>query len=137
MFRLKSKSTLVISILIILILLISIISYTKFKNAGSISLKHISSIEIIINPQSTGKIVYTKDKNLKEIEEFYNAFKEAKPADNSLGTTHSHIVIINLTNGDKITVLGGTQGFQTVLMNGKQFNIKGDKLWNYFKQLNK
>jgi phosphotransferase system IIA component len=72
---------------------------------------------------------------IQEIEGFINAYNKANPTDNSLGTTRNHEIVITLNNGDKITVWRGTQGFQTVQMNGKQFNIKGEELWNYFEKL--
>lgn len=107
--------------------------YNAFFSHTKINVNDVALMEI--NPLSTSKIVYEKDKNSKEIKEFVNAYNKAKPADNSLGTTHSNTIIITLNNGDKITIGGGTQGFQTVQVKGRQFNIKGDELWNYFKKL--
>jgi hypothetical protein len=63
---------------------------------------------------------------------YYFIHYEAKLFDNCAGTTHGYRIEIILTNGDKITAAGGSQGFQTVSKGGKQFNIKGDKLWSYF-----
>ncbi len=71
------------------------------------------------------------------VEEFIKAYNEAKPNNNNVGTTPNSEVIINLSNGEKISVSGGAQGFQIVEMNGKHFNIQGDKLCDYFKVLNK
>jgi len=137
---LKIKSIGIISIMMILML--SATACSKPKNEVSslpkneISLLNdINSIEI--NPGNTNKIIYTKDKDSDQIKEFIIAYNEAIPADNSLGTTPNHEVVINYVNGEKVYVSGGTQGFQTVVKGDKQFNIKGDKLWDYFKQLNK
>lgn len=117
------------------ILVISIIyCCNNSNNQIPVLLNDIYSIEI--NPYSNNKVIYTKEKNSKEIEEFFIAYKEAKLTDNGLATTHNNSVEIKLYSGDKITVFGGSQGFQTVEANNKQFNIKGDKLWNYFKNLN-
>jgi hypothetical protein len=127
----KIKSILIVPLMIVLIL--SIATWSKSKSEGSLSVNDVAVMEI--NPQSTSKIVYEKDKNPNEIEEFVNAYSKARPTDNSIGTTHNNVIVITLNNGDKITVCGGTQGFQTVQMNGKQFNIKGNELWNYFKKL--
>jgi hypothetical protein len=119
------------------VMVIGILSLIFFaintKTEVVLSANEVAIMEI--DSQSTNKIIYEKDKNSKEIQEFINAYNKAKPTDNSLGTTHNHEIVITLNNGDKITVFGGTQGFQTVQMNGQQFNIKGDKLWNYFKKL--
>ena len=118
--------------------------YEKSKSATSCSnpenevsslINDINSIEI--NPKSANGIIYTKDNNSEKIKEFIIAYNEAIPTDNSLGTTHNSEVVINYANGEKVFVLGGTQGFQTVIKNDNQFNIQGAKLWNYFKQLNK
>jgi hypothetical protein len=127
----KNKGILIVPLMIILML--SMVSCSKSKTERSLSAKDIAVMEI--DPQSTSKVIYEKDKNSKEIEEFFNAYNKAKPADNSLGTTHNHEILITLNNGNKIRVSGGTQGFQTVQMNSQQFNIKGDELWNYFKKL--
>lgn len=117
------------------IVVISVIwFYNNSNNQISLLLNDIYSIEI--NPDSNNKIIYTKENNSKEIEEFFIAFKEAKYTDDSFATTHNNSVEIKLISGDKITVFGGTQGFQSVKTNNKQFNIKGDKLWIYFKNLN-
>lgn len=115
--------------------MLSATSCSKPKNENSSLLNGINSIEI--NPKSTKGIVYTKDKDSEQIKEFIIAFNEAKPTDNSLGTTPNSEIVINYANGEKVFVSGGTQGFQTVVNGDKQFNIKGDKLWDYFKQLNK
>lgn len=127
----KTKSILIVTLMIILML--SIVSCSKSNKEGSLSAKDVVLMEIDV--QGSKKIVYEKDKNLKEIQEFINAYNKAKPADNSLGTTHNHIIEITLNNGEKVIVWGGTQGFQSVQMNGQQFNIEGDELWNYFKKL--
>lgn len=66
------------------------------------------------------------------------AYNDAIQADNDLGTTPNSEVVINYEGGKRVSVFGGTQGFQTVqTMDGKQYNIKGDKLWSYFKELNR
>ena len=131
------KIKFIVMLSIMMVLLLSLTSCSKPENEVSSLLKDISSIEI--NPRSTNdtyKIVYTKEKDAEQIKEFIIAYKEAIPTDNSLGTTHNNEVVINYANGEKVFVLGGTQGFQTVMKGDKQFNIKGDKLWDYFKQLN-
>jgi hypothetical protein len=127
----KTKSVFIIPLMIAL--MVSLVSCSKSKTEGSLLTKDVALMEI--DPQSTSKVIYKKDKNSKEIAEFINAYNKTKPTDNSLGTTHNHEIIITLNNGDKITVWGGTQGFQTVQMNGQQFNIKGEELWNYFEKL--
>lgn len=128
----KIKNT--IFLLLIILLIFPLISCSKSKIEGSVSLKEVSLMEII---HATGKkINYTAEKNQKQIEEFIIAYNEAKPYDNNVGTTPNSEIIISLSNGDKISISGGTQGFQTVQLNGKHLNIKGDKLWDYFKKLN-
>lgn len=117
-----------------MILIISATACSKSKNEVPSLLNDINSIEIYCG--GAKEIVYTKDKDYEQIKEFMAAYNEAKPGDNSLGTTHNSEVIINYANGEKVSVLGGSQGFQTVLQGDKQFNIEGDKLWDYFKQLN-
>ena len=130
---LKIKAIVILSITMILMLFATACS--KPINQESPLLDEINSIEI--NHQGMKKTLYTKDKDYEYIKEFIIAFNEAIPADNSLGTTPNSEVIINYTNGEKVYVSGGTQGFQTVVKGDKQFNIKGDKLWDYFKGLNK
>lgn len=127
----KNKSILIVPLVIVL--MFSIISCSKSRTEGRLDVNDVTLMEI--DAQSSNRLVYEKDKNLKEIEEFVNAYNKAKSADNSIGTTHNHEIVITLNNGDKITVWGGTQGFQTVQMNGQQFNIKGNELWDYFKKL--
>jgi len=130
---LKIKFIVILSILMILML--SATSCFKPENEVSSLLNDINSIEI--NSKSAKGIVYTKEKDPQKIKAFIIAYNEAKPTDNSLGTTPNSEVVINYVNGEKVSVSGGTQGFQTVVKGDKQFNIKGDKLWDYFKQLNK
>jgi hypothetical protein len=127
----KTKSVFIIPLMIVL--MVPLVSCAKPKTEGSLLTKDVALMEI--DPQSTSKVIYEKDKNSKEIEEFINVYNKANPTDNSLGTTHNHEIVITLNSGEKITVWGGTQGFQTVQMNGQQFNIKGEELWNYFKKL--
>jgi len=127
----RIKVTVIISILILLMMLATSCSIAK-KESFSL-LNDINSIEIYI--EGTKNVEYAKDKDFERIEEFIIAYNEAKPTDNSLGTTHNNEVVINYVNGEKTHVLGGTQGFQTVVMGDKQLNIKGDKLWDYFKKL--
>ncbi|MGE5629435.1 MAG: hypothetical protein ACM3X7_15200 [Solirubrobacterales bacterium] len=125
-------------ILIFFIIILSI-SFTACKSTSSnVSepAKDVVSIEIIHGGNS--KVIFTKEKNIKEINEFMTAYNDAIQADNDLGTTHNSEVVINYEGGKRVSVFGGTQGFQTVVtMYGKQYNIKGDKLWSYFKKLNK
>ena len=130
---LKFKAIVILSLMMILML--SATACSKPINQASPLLNDINSIEI--NHQGTKKTLYTKDKDYEYIKEFIIAYNEAIPADNSLGTTPNSEVIISYTNGEKVYVSGGTQGFQTVVKGDKQFNIKGDKLWAYFKALNK
>ncbi len=129
---LKIKVALIITLLVFIML--SITYCFKVNPKRFLTINDVSMVQI--NPNSINEIVYKKDKNLKEIEEFINAYNKAKLTDNSLGTTHNNMVEIILSNNEKITVFGGTQGFQTVKMKGKQFNIKGNELWNFFKKLN-
>lgn len=128
------KNKLILTLLTIVILF-SALSCTNPKIDDSPLLNNINSIEI--NPHSESKIVYEKDNNPEEIMEFITAYNEANPTDDSLGTTHSNTIIINYSNGERVIVLGGTQNFQTVISGEKQFNIQGDKLWDYFKRLHK
>lgn len=129
---LKIKVALIITLLVLIML--SIIYCFNANPKPFLTLNDISIVQI--NPNSVNEIVYKKNKNSKKIEEFINAYNKAKPTDNSLGTTHNNMVEITFSNNEKMTVFGGTQGFQTVKMKGKQFNIKGDELWNFFKKLN-
>ncbi|GAA0180852.1 hypothetical protein SH2C18_34750 [Clostridium sediminicola] len=120
--------------IVILILLVAFISY-KNQKVENLALKDVSSIEF--HYYGTKKLTYIKDENLEQMKEFISMYNKAKYYDNTVGTTPSITVLITLTNEEKITVWGGTQGFQTVEMKGKQFNIKGKKLGDYFKELNK
>jgi len=130
---LKFKAIVFLTITMILMLFATACS--KPINQASELLADINSIEI--NHQGMKKTIYTKDKDSEYIMEFIIAYNEAIPADNSLGTTPNSEVIISYTSGEKVYVSGGSQGFQTVVKGDKQFNIKGDKLWTYFKELNK
>ncbi|MEK6263444.1 MAG: hypothetical protein N2B06_01460 [Clostridium sp.] len=129
--ELRNKLLILIAILVFSI---SATACSKSKNEVTPLLNDINSIGIY--HEGAKEILYTKDKDSEQIKEFMAAYNEAKPGDNSLGTTHNSEVIINYANGEKVSVLGGSQGFQTVLQGDKQFNIEGDKLWDYFKQLN-
>ncbi|MGH4118222.1 hypothetical protein [Clostridium sp.] len=128
----KTKFNIILSALMILI--ISATACSKSKNEVPSLLNDVNSIEI--HHGSGSEIVYTKEKDSEQIKKFMNAYNEAKPGDNSLGTTPNSEIIINYANGEKVSVSGGSQGFQTVIKGDKQFNIQGDKLWDYFKELN-
>jgi hypothetical protein len=117
-----------------MILIISATACSKSKKEVPLLLNEVNSIEIFHG--GAKETVYTKDKDSEQIKEFMTAYNEANPADNSLGTTPNSEVIINYANGEKVSVSGGSQNFQTVVKDNKQFNIQGDKLWDYFKQLN-
>jgi hypothetical protein len=129
---LKTKLIIILSTLMILI--ISTTACSKSNNEVTSLSNDINSIEIYYG--GAKEIVYTTEKDSEQIKEFMDAYNEAKPGDNSLGTTPNSEVIINYANDEIISVSGGSQNFQIVVKDNKQFNIEGDKLWDYFKQLN-
>jgi flagellar basal body-associated protein FliL len=129
----KEIAILIITIIVLLIFLIMGIKfYQKVSGKGRIKLEQVVSMEIFWGNES--KYKYTRDTDIETLKNMVNAYNEAKLFKNNVGTTHSSRIEILLDNNEKIVVAGGSQGFQTVVRNGKQFNIKGDKLWRYFKQ---
>lgn len=132
--KISRKLTIRALIFVILVpfLLMGISYYRNIKYKGHLTLDKIVSVETLFGNESM--FIYTKDSNPKDIEKFISAYNEAKLFNNSLGTTHSSNIVVLLTNGDKIIISGGTQGFQTVSKDGRQFNIRGDKLEGYFKR---
>lgn len=127
-----NKKTVTISITILIILILVLVKEVNYFQKGYLRVERVTSIETFWGNDS--KFTYTKENNPEEIKNLVIAYNEAKPYDNSVGTTHDFRIEIKLVSGDIITVAGGSQGFQSAGKDGKQFNIKGDKLWNYFKQ---
>ena len=127
-----NKKTLIISIAIIIVLILVLVRQANYFEKGYLRAGQVTSIETFWGNES--KSIYTNDNNQNEIKNLISAYNEAKLYDNNVGTTHDYRIEIRLANGEKIAVLGGSQGFQTVIRGGKQFNIKGEKLWSYFKQ---
>lgn len=84
---------------------------------------------------SGGEQVYDIDQDREEIQKLVKAYNQAQYYRNDVDTTHPILVRLYMKNGEEIRVLGGTQGFQTVLRGGKQFNIKGQALNFYFSSL--
>jgi len=70
----KLKSIIIILPLSLLLLLS--VSCTKIQTEGQISFKDVSSIEITLDKNN--KVVYTSNKNDREIEEFIKALNQGK-----------------------------------------------------------
>jgi hypothetical protein len=107
------------------------------SNTGveSIKVEQVAQMEINTHKNGSVNVIYTKEKNLAELECFVTAYNKAKRYRDDVGTTPDISINVTLDNGEKIGIAGGTQGFQIVTRHGKQFNIQGQELWDYFKKL--
>lgn len=70
-----------------------------------------------------------------EIKKIVSSFNAAGRVGTQNGTTHPVTIIVFNKNGEQIIIGGGTQGFQTVRRGRTQYNVQGNQLNTYFKNL--
>lgn len=116
-------------IIIFTAIIIVVISF--FIGKSSHDKIKVSEVKLI----TVDKKEYTKENDVEQVNRIVTMYNEAKKYRNDVGTTPSHNISILLNNGQIIEVTGNTQSYQTVIKNGKQYNISGNKLWEYFKSL--
>lgn len=122
-----------ILILITLCFIIIFANSCKEKKHNEISINEVLTVDIFYN--GIKKTTYQNGKDLNEIKKLINAFNEARDYNNDLGTTDPIVIIIILKNNEIVKIFGGAQGFQAVQRGNSQYNIKGDKLKEYFDEL--
>ena len=120
---------------VILIILIALLSSCEDVSKKEISLDEVNSVTVNQNRNGINYVIYTRDSNVGEIEEFLKAYNEAQPYDNKAGIASPYTIVIKLSSGEQISVFGGAQEFQTVQIREKQINVKGEKLRNYFRDI--
>lgn len=96
-----------------------------------IDIGQVSSMEVIVDG-GRKKFTYTPAENGDEVKRFVDGYNQATRYRDDAGTTYEVIVNLKMSNGDVISVYGGTQGFQTVGIQGKKSNIQSDGLSEYF-----
>lgn len=94
------KNTLVY-IIIIVILSLLFFSYIREETGEGISIKSVSSIEIVIDDEEA--IVYNSSENNKEIKEFIKALNEGKPWGTIEGITPNTQFTIIFKDGTAMT----------------------------------
>lgn len=112
-----------------------LLSTYQISGVESIDVEHVAQLEISTGKNGSVNVIYTREKNLAELERFVAAYNKTTRFRDDVGTTPNIIIYLTLDTGEKIIIAGGTQGFQTVQRNGKQINIQGQELWDYFKKL--
>lgn len=70
------------------------------------------------------------------ITEFITLYNKGKISKKDGDTTPSHIIVIQLKNGDKINIAGTTQGFHYVDDGKKLYKISNPSLSQYFRNRN-
>lgn len=114
----------------VIVAIVLIVVLTQDPKIKALDIKDIASMELYITPSEESS---SMDDDTMEI--FIAAYNAASAYRNDHGTTHGHMVKINFNDGTFMYVAGGTQGFQTVMRDGEQYNIQGDRLWDFFKSL--
>lgn len=76
-----------------------------------------------------------KSASADEVRALVEAYNEAKPLKNDDGTTPPARVDVTLKSGERLTIWGGGQHFQTIKWHGKQSNILGEKLGELLEEI--
>lgn len=109
--------------------------YIHIRNIGTgrrvepIAMDEIASMTVMGLPERD-----TAACGREEIEAFVSAYNRARYYRDDVGTTPPMGVEIVFSDGTKMLVWGGTQGFQTMKRDGAQHNIKGAALDAWFRQ---
>lgn len=103
------------SVIIFLVVGIVIIGFSCFRIFQKSPVKLSADDIVVMKIHGDRNIVYNRDANFKEIEEFVKAFNKATRCTDDYSTTPNLSVTLTFKNNEKIRVYGGTQGFQTVV----------------------
>jgi hypothetical protein len=122
-----------ISFFPIIFIVIVIIGYYVFfiKSNDEVIHSRINLREVehlIINDKN-----YNTDKDATVVKKIVSLYNKAKIFKKDADTTPSHIIVIQLKNGQKINIAGTTQSFHYVSVNEKSYKISSLELSQYLR----